>query len=117
MLDEAIRIVGLTLLGAGTFFCVLGVYGVMRLPDLYNRLHAAGMVMTMGAGCVFLSLLFVGAPQAGLKGVVTAAFLALTAPMVTHVLARTAYHQGVPLAEETLRDELANEEGRMMNDE
>jgi multicomponent Na+:H+ antiporter subunit G len=102
---------GTVLLGIGTLFCLLGVYGVMRMPDIYNRIQAAGLVITMGAGSVFLSLVFLAPGEAALRGVATAAFLSLTAPMATHVLARTAYRHGVPLAEETARNDLAEDEG------
>src|SRR3990172_1597628 len=101
------EIIGTLLLVSGAAFCALGVYGMMRLPDIYNRLHAAGKVMTFGAGGVLLSLLFLAPPRAGLKGLATAAFLILTAPAVTHVLARAAYRLGVPLAPQTGRDDLA----------
>jgi multicomponent Na+:H+ antiporter subunit G len=111
MIEQLSTLAGFFLLGTGTLFCVLGVFGVMRMPDFYNRIHAAGMVITLGAGSVFVSLLFVGPTQAGLKGLATAAFLSLTAPMVTHVLARTAYQHGVPLADETVCDDLAEDGG------
>ncbi len=102
--------VGVILLVSGTAFCVLGVYGLVRLPDLYNRLHAAGKVMTFGAGGVLLSLLFLAPQRAGLKALATALFLLLTAPMVTHLLARAGYRLGVPLASEPVRDDLAEDE-------
>ncbi|CAN5716120.1 monovalent cation/H(+) antiporter subunit G [soil metagenome] len=103
------NLIGGALLVMGTLFCVLGVYGILRLPDLYNRIHAAGMVITLGAGGILLSLLFLGEPRAGLRGLVTAMFLSLTSPMVTHVVARTAYRRGVPLSVHTVRDDLAED--------
>jgi multicomponent Na+:H+ antiporter subunit G len=104
------EIIGAALLVLGTCFCVLGVYGVLRLPDFYNRLHAAGMLLTLGAGAVLLSVLFLAAPRAGLKALATAGFLALTAPMVTHVLSRTAYRQGLALSRHPVRDDLAEDQ-------
>jgi multicomponent Na+:H+ antiporter subunit G len=104
------ELVGAILLISGTVFCALGVYGMVRLPDLYNRLHAAGKVTTFGAGGVLLSLLLLAPPRAGLKGLAAAVFVLLTAPVVTHVLARAAYRLGVPLAPESVRDELAEDE-------
>lgn len=101
--------VGALLLVSGTAVCVLGVSGLVRLPDLYNRLHAAGKITTFGAGGVLLSLLFLAPPRAGLKALATAIFLLLTAPVVSHVLARVAYHLGVPLARESVRDDLAED--------
>jgi multicomponent Na+:H+ antiporter subunit G len=98
---------GVALLLMGTLFCLLGAYGLLRMPDFYNRVHAASMIITFGAGGVLLAVLFLGPPEAGLRAVAIAAFLSLTAPMVTHILLRTAYGQELPLADETTRDDLA----------
>jgi multicomponent Na+:H+ antiporter subunit G len=101
--------IGGTLLLTGTAFCILGIYGVLRLPDFYSRLHAAGMVMTLGAGGILLSLVFLGDTTAALKGIATAGFLALTAPLVTHVLARIAHGQDIGLGPEAGPDELRDD--------
>ncbi|MGH7511158.1 MAG: monovalent cation/H(+) antiporter subunit G, partial [Gemmatimonadales bacterium] len=107
--DHVGEVVGAVLLLVGTIFCVLGVYGLLRLPDLYNRLHAGGKVATFGAGGVLLSLLFLAPPQAGIKGLATALFLLLTAPLVTHIMARAAHRLRIPLADESVRDDLAED--------
>lgn len=109
MIQAIKELAGGVLLVSGTLFCVLGVYGMLRLPDTYNRIHAAGKVMTFGAGAVLLSLLFLTPGRAGIKATATALFLLFTAPVVSHVLARAAYRQGVPLASEPVRDDLAED--------
>jgi multicomponent Na+:H+ antiporter subunit G len=110
MVDTLASAAGVVLLGTGTLFCVVGVLGLLRMPDFYNRVQAAGVVITLGAGCVLLSTLFLASPAAGLRGLVTAVFLSLTAPMVAHVLVRAAYRQEVPLSADTVCDELAEDE-------
>lgn len=112
MLTVVGEVIGASLLVFGTLFCVLGVYGMVRLPDTYNRLHAAGKVMTFGAGGVLLAIVFVDAGPARLKGLTTAAFLLLTAPVVTHVLGRLAYRSGLPLGAGAVRDDLAEDRSR-----
>ena len=77
----------------GVFFIVVGSIGVVRLPDVYTRLHAAGMTDTMGAGLVLIGLSF----QAGLTLITVRllliwAFLLFTSPIGTHALARAALH-------------------------
>ena len=77
----------------GLFFIVVGSIGVVRLPDVYTRLHAAGMTDTMGAGLVLVGLSF----QAGLTLITVRllmiwAFLLFTSPIGTHALARAALH-------------------------
>ncbi|HEY9531031.1 MAG TPA: monovalent cation/H(+) antiporter subunit G, partial [Burkholderiales bacterium] len=45
------------LLAAGGFFCIVGGIGVLRMPDFYTRLHAAGVNDTLGAGLLLLGLI------------------------------------------------------------
>ena len=82
----------LSILG-GVFFIVVGSIGLLRFPDVYTRLHAAGMTDTMGAGLVLIGLSF----QAGLTLITVRllliwAFLLFTSPIGTHALARAALH-------------------------
>jgi multicomponent Na+:H+ antiporter subunit G len=77
----------------GLFFIVVGGIGVLRFPDVYTRLHAAGMTDTMGAGLVLVGLSF----QSGLSLITVRlmmiwAFLLFTSPIATHALARAALH-------------------------
>lgn len=83
-------------IGGGIFFIVTGSLGVLRMPDVYCRLHAAGMTDTMGAGFILLGLSF----QAGLtlvtvRLVLIYMFLLITSPIATHALARAALSGGV----------------------
>ncbi|MCH8811826.1 MAG: monovalent cation/H(+) antiporter subunit G [Gemmatimonadetes bacterium] len=77
----------------GLFFIVVGGVGVLRFPDVYTRLHAAGMTDTMGAGLVLIGLSF----QSGgwlitVRLLMIWAFLLFTSPIATHALARAALH-------------------------
>jgi len=83
------------ILGGG-FFAVTGGIGVLRLPDVFTRLHASGMTDTMGAGLILTGLIF----QAGLslvtvKLVLVLFFLWFTSPIATHAVARAALHVGI----------------------
>ncbi len=77
----------------GALFALTGGIGLLRLPDLFTRLHAAGMTDTLGAGLILLGLML----QAGL-GLVTIklmlilGFLLVTSPTSTHALAKAALH-------------------------
>ncbi len=80
-------------IGGGLFFIVVGSVGLVRFPDVYTRLHAAGMTDTMGAGLVLVGLSF----QEGLTLITVRllmiwAFLLFTSPIATHALARAALH-------------------------
>ena len=90
-------------LGAGGLACIVGALGLLRMPDLFTRMHAASLVDTVGAGFVLLGL----ALQAGLtlvtvKLAIIALLIFFTSPTATHALARAALYRGVKplLAEE-----------------
>jgi multicomponent Na+:H+ antiporter subunit G len=90
---------------AGLFFMIVGTVGVLRLPDVYTRLHAAGMTDTMGAGFLILgmSLQTVLGIMHGdssywfvlIRLVLVYAFLMFTSPIATHALARAGLAGGV----------------------
>jgi multicomponent Na+:H+ antiporter subunit G len=83
-------------LAAGGLFCVIGAVGMLRMPDLYTRMHAASVVDTLGAGLILLGLLL----QAGL-GLVAAKLLIIglliffASPTATHALAKAARFHGL----------------------
>lgn len=78
---------------AGSFFLLAGAVGILRLPDVFARMHAAGMTDTMGAGLVLAGLCFqVEAGSATLRLVLVILFLWFTSPVATHALARAVLH-------------------------
>lgn len=79
----------------GAAFSVLAAVGIIRLPDLYTRMHAASKAGTMGSGLMLFSLALVAFDGAViLRAVVGFVFLLLTAPISAHLLARAAYVTG-----------------------
>ncbi len=81
---------------AGLFFIMAGTIGVLRLPDFYTRLHAAGMTDTLGAELILLALIFqCDNLQMVLKLLLVAFFLLVTSPTATHAVAHAAYRAGL----------------------
>jgi len=81
---------------AGLFFVLAGTIGVLRLPDFYTRLHAAGMTDTLGAELILLALIFQADNwQMILKLLLVAFFLLVTSPTATHAVAHAAYKAGL----------------------
>lgn len=81
---------------AGAFFCVVGGIGLHRLPDVYSRMHGAGITDTLGAGLVILGLLLqAGLTLVGVKLVFILGLLWLTSPVSTHAVARAARAAGI----------------------
>ena len=80
----------LCLIGGGMFALVGGV-GVLRMPDVFTRLHAVGVADTMGAGLILLGLILQSGFHVGaFKLLLLLVFLMLTGPTSTHALAEAA---------------------------
>jgi multicomponent Na+:H+ antiporter subunit G len=82
--------------------------GLLRMPDLLTRMHASSKAGTLGAILVLAAVaIHFGDAAITVRAVVVCVFLLITAPIASHVIARAAYRTGVPLAPETVIDELA----------
>lgn len=89
-------IVSWILIAAGAFFAITGAIGMLRLPDIFSRMHGAGMVDTLGMGLILIGLAF----QADewivvVKLVLIVFFVMLTSPTTTYALARAAIDGGI----------------------
>lgn len=81
---------------AGGVFCVIGMIGVMRLPDMFTRLHGASVTDTLGAGFIIVGLILqAGFTLVAAKLVIIMGLILLTSPVATHALAQAALHAGV----------------------
>jgi multicomponent Na+:H+ antiporter subunit G len=91
MLGMALDALSWVCILGGLFFALVGTIGVLRMPDVYTRLHAAGMTDTMGAGLLILGMCFqTGFTLLTLRLLLVYAFLLFTSPIGTHALARAA---------------------------
>ena len=89
-------VLSLTLVGAGAFFLLIGSIGVVRLPDFYARTHATGKSDTLGLVLAILGIAVHEGPSlTDVKLIAIVVFVALTAPVGTHALARSAYRTGL----------------------
>jgi multicomponent Na+:H+ antiporter subunit G len=102
-------IVGGILMVAGAFFALVGGIGLIRLPDFYSRMHAAGITDTLGAGLVLVGLmLHSGLSLATVKLVMVLAVLLVTSPTAAHALARAALIHGLRAKVEGEEDQPSN---------
>lgn len=103
--------IGLAFIIVGLAFDLFGCLGLVRLPDVYNRLQAATKCVTMGTcSILFGSFLIVGWTAAGLKALLCIVFLLLTAPVAAHAIARGAHRAGVNLWPESVVDHYAEDQ-------
>lgn len=87
----------------GVAVVTLGVYGLVRMPDVYVRLHAASKAVVLGVISFALASLVTGEGGIVFRVLLIAVLLLLTTPVAAHAIARAAYHSGEPRfqAEET----------------
>ncbi|KPJ74717.1 MAG: hypothetical protein AMK72_09150 [Planctomycetes bacterium SM23_25] len=98
------------LIGVGLAFDLFGCIGLVRLPDVYNRVQAATKCVTLGTCLILLGTAVYGvsAPM-GIKAVLGAVFVLLTSPVAAHAIARGAYKSGVRLWEGSVMDRYGEE--------
>ncbi len=93
----------------GAFFILAGSIGVIRLPDVYCRMHAATKSVTLGVACIMIgSLFYFTAHGLGFSGknLLAIIFVMLTAPVGAHMISRAAYHFGIKMWEGSVKDDL-----------
>ena len=101
-MTTVLEILAGALMLAGVFFAVVGGIGLIRLPDLFSRMHGSGMTDTLGAGLILSGLaLHAGWDLVTVKLIAVMFFLLVTSPTATHALCRAALADGVrPQADE-----------------
>ena len=107
MMDYVIAIVTAALLVAGSLFALVAAIGIVRLPDLYTRMHAASKAGTVGSGLLLLAAgIYSGDLAILVRAVAGFVFFLLTAPVAAHLLAKAAHQTGHRLGRESVRDDL-----------
>ncbi|MDH3626547.1 MAG: monovalent cation/H(+) antiporter subunit G [Acidobacteriota bacterium] len=101
--------IGWGLMAVGGLFAMIGGLGLLRLPDLYTRMHGAGITDTLGATLILAGLsLHSGFSLITVKLFAIWFFLLVTSPTSTHALARAAMSHGI-------RPEISDTEERSSN--
>ncbi len=79
----------------GSFFVLSGSIGMLRLPDFFSRVHAAGLIDGLGAiGILLAVILHTGFTQEALKAGIIIFFLLISSPAATHAICHAARHHG-----------------------
>ena len=90
----------------GSFFTLVGAFGLVRMPEVFTRMHAASVTDTLGVGFLILGMcLQAGLSLVTLKLVFLLALFFFTGPVVTHALAQACLHEGIkPMLAEDRRN-------------
>ncbi|WP_298913591.1 monovalent cation/H(+) antiporter subunit G [uncultured Algimonas sp.] len=95
LVENALDVFTVAFLLGGLFFVLAGSIGVLRLPDFYTRLHAAGVTDTLGAELILFALILQADNwQVVAKLLMVAFFLFVTSPTATHAVAHAAWRAG-----------------------
>ncbi|PKM79241.1 MAG: cation:proton antiporter [Firmicutes bacterium HGW-Firmicutes-13] len=93
-----LEIIAFIILLCGLFFFMVGVLGLLRLPDVYTRLHATTKCDTLGIGLILFSLiLYQGFTAASVKLAIIIIFIWLSNPTAAHAIAKAAYSVDIPM--------------------
>lgn len=104
------EIIGYILIGIGVLFDIFGCIGLVRFPDVYNRLQASTKCVTLGTIMLLIGVAFAsGSGAMSAKAVVCAVFILLTSPTAAHAVAKGAYSSGVELWKNSVVDKYADE--------
>lgn len=95
MIDLIRMIVASMLMVAGAFFFLVGVLGLLRMPDVFSRIHTTTKGDTLGVGLIILGIMLLyGFSFTSLRLIVLLALTWLTTPTAAHLIAKAAYHKG-----------------------
>lgn len=90
-------IIGSIMIFAGAFFFLVGAIGIYRMPDVFTRMHAAGISDTVGAGLLLGGMMFLSGFSffVTVKLVIIFGIIFFTSPIATHALAQATLHEGI----------------------
>ncbi len=104
--------IGWVFIIGGVLFNVLGCLGLVRFPDLYNRMQAATKSVTLGTcGILFGIFLISGFDELGIKALVAVLFVLINLPVASHALSRGSLLFGVKMWHKTVRDDFSVDRG------
>ena len=105
-----IDIAGYILIVIGILFDICGCIGLVRFPDVYNRLEASTKCVTLGTILLLVGVAVVAAMGAmSANALICAVFILITSPTAAHAIAKGSYASGVKLWENSVVDKYAEE--------
>jgi len=100
---ETLEIIGAFILLGGSIFIFLGSLGLVRMPDVYNRIQAGTKASTLGT-LLSLTGIALMTPSWWSRLLLLAIFIIITNPVSSHVLARASHRAGIKLSKRTVSD-------------
>ena len=83
-------VIGVVLLAAGLVLATIALYGLLRMPDIFDQLHAAGLVTGPALVLILLAALASGSAEIVTSAALVLVFLLVTSPLSSHAIAQAA---------------------------
>ncbi len=100
----------------GSFFTLVAALGLLRLPDIYTRMHAASKAGTLGSGVLLVTLgIYSGDTGTLTRALAGVVFFLLTAPISAHLLAKASYATGYRMTDQSVMDEMPQDNSNVDN--
>ncbi|MEW5818308.1 MAG: monovalent cation/H(+) antiporter subunit G [Spirochaetota bacterium] len=98
-------IIAIIFFGIGIAFNFFGCLGLLRLPDVYNRLQASTKCVTFGTIFILFGvLIFSGISAMGIKAILCLVFILITSPAAAHAISKGSHFSGVRLWKNSVID-------------
>lgn len=116
MENTIIEIIGAILVLLGSIFLLLGALGLVRMPDVYNRIQTGTKASTLGTFLSLIGLVLI-VPEWWGKLVLLIIFILITNPVSSHVLARASHCIKVPLYKKTVVNQYEKDAQKFFSEE
>ena len=103
-METFLQLIALIAVITGTLFSVVGILGLVRLPDVYTRLQATGRVAVFGVVLLLVAAV-AWTPLSWGKALLLIVLLMVAGPVSSHAIASAAYRIGIPM-KQAVRDDL-----------
>lgn len=113
MIETIIDIITGTLIFLGAVLNLIASFGVVKLPDVYTRNHAASKSATLGIMCILFGTCLYFFQSEGVfnsRLILAIAFIFITSPVAGHLIIRAAYNTNVPMCHNSIRDDLKHQQ-------
>lgn len=109
------QIAGAVISLLGSLLLFLGGLGVLRMPDVYNRMQAGTKATSLGSILVLIGIGFI-LPSWLPRLIVLVLFILFTNPISSHAMSRAAHRLGIKLTDRSVCDELAQRGDKAFED-
>jgi multicomponent Na+:H+ antiporter subunit G len=105
-----IEYISYVIIGIGVLFDIFGCIGLVRLPDVYNRLQASTKGVTLGTWSILFGIfLRYGFTATGVKALITIPIIFFSSTVAAHALIRGSYISGIKLWNKSVIDDYKDE--------